>query len=297
MTSCRAGAVCQAKAPPCSVSWKETLTAGQLAAQQITALARLRDRACPPRNANSHLHRSTIEHIGSPDTSNPVAYHMGYRSDTWFSRGNTNAPRPLSGCRSSDIGLSRRHGLSRRRRICRTRMAFRASTESHPCRPRQFVDRVSKMFAFPGWIEVFDAHPWNDHAKRHRHDDQQGGAGVGERGRQQLRWRAARRATIPQQCRPPCGTGRRPESIETTEAKANAANGNRRRAATGVAIVPTNRQATNAPTWTLVPATAIATQRNAWASMPMAMGIGSIRQGMAKNEPNAETAMPAATTS
>ena len=195
--------------------------------------------------------------------------------------------RPLSGCRSSDIGLSRRHGLSRRRRICR--LAWPSGQARIPIRAAASVRRPGiKDARVPRVDRSIDAHPWNDHAERHCHDDQQGGAGVGECGRQQLRWRVHAERRYRNNASPPCGTGRRPELSYNDPRKANAANGNRRRLATGVAIVPTNRQATSAPTWTLVPATAIATQRKAWASMPMATGTGSIRQGMAKNEPNAE---------
>jgi hypothetical protein len=64
----------------------------------------------------------------------------------------------------------------------------------------------------------------------------------------------------------------------------------------GVMRTPTRRQATNAPVTALVPTIEIATQREAWASIPIRMGIGSIRQGMAKKVPYAATATAAAKT-
>ena len=72
---------------------------------------------------------------------------------------------------------------------------------------------------------------------------------------------------------------------DTTEAKARAAKGSRSRSAIGVMRVPTTRHTMNAPAATLAPANEIAAQRKACASIPIRMGIGSIRHGIAKNVP------------
>src|SRR5579864_8123000 len=48
---------------------------------------------------------------------------------------------------------------------------------------------------------------------------------------------------------------------------------------------------------TLMRHKSMATQRNAWAAIPMTIGIASARQGIEKNVPYAATATPAASTS
>src|SRR5258707_814448 len=67
---------------------------------------------------------------------------------------------------------------------------------------------------------------------------------------------------------------------DTTVAKANAAKGSRSRSTTGVMTIPTIRQATSAPLCTLAPASEIIAQREACASILIAAGMGSIRQGI-----------------
>ena len=86
--------------------------------------------------------------------------------------------------------------------------------------------------------------------------------------------------------RPPAILNRNTPGIsDTTEAKARLAKGSRSRSATGVTTAPTTRHATSAPAAGPAPQTANSIHRSAWATIPTAIGIGSIRHGMEKKVP------------